>query len=317
VPRRAGDAGALRAGVHPALLPGGRLLPERAEVERVWGSLPDRPGRDAGAILDAAAKREIDVLYLVGVDPLRDFPDATLARRALENVRYKVVQDIADGPLVPYADAVLPAASWHERDGHATDWEGRPQRVRAARRAPGLARPDWQIFQELSEALGSDMGFSSLEVLQEEMASLLRSGSRAEVGPDSSERFPRAADAALSPYVPHRRPTPRAAGTLVLFTYPLLIDEGRLSEGAPELKEALEEPSFVELHPEDAERLGVSDGAKATVRTDAGAATLPARVTPHIARGVAFVPFNQPGLAANTLLSGRFTTTATLAPGAD
>src|SRR5205823_13439877 len=75
VPRRAGDRGALRAGVHPALLPGGRLLADasgRAEVEAVWGSgsVPGDPGRDQAAILEAAARREIDVLFLVGVDPL-------------------------------------------------------------------------------------------------------------------------------------------------------------------------------------------------------------------------------------------------------
>jgi NADH-quinone oxidoreductase subunit G len=321
VPRRAGDRGALRAGVHPALLPGGRRVTaaaERAEVEATWGgTIVDQRGRDAAGILQAAASREIDVLYLIGVDPLRDFPDAALARRALANVEFKVVQDISAGPFREYADAILPAAAWHEKDGHVTDWEGRSQRIRTLRPAAGLSRPDWQIFQELSEALESDMGFSSLEVLQEEMASLLRSGSRAEVGPDSSERFPRAADAALSPYVPHRRAAPRAAGTreagsLVLFTYPLLVDEGRLSEGTPELKEALEERAFLELHPDDAERVGVSEGGRATVRTDGGTATVPVRMTPHIARGAAFVPFNQPGLAANTLLSGRFTTAATV-----
>jgi predicted molibdopterin-dependent oxidoreductase YjgC len=203
---------------------------------------------------------------------------------------------------------MLPACAWHEKDGHVTDWEGRSQRIRTLRSPVGLSRPDWQIFQELSETLGSDMGFSTIEALQEEMASL--TGGRGQAPPYEASGGPR-----LAPTPSGDDSTtadPRAAGALVLFTYPLLIDEGRLSEGATELKEALEEPPFVELHPEDAERLGVSDGAKATVRTDAGTATLAARVTPHIARGVAFVPFNQPGLAANTLLSGRFTTPVTV-----
>ena len=308
VVRRAGDRGALRAGVHPSLLPGGRLIGDptaRAEIEQVWGegSVPSQPGRDTAGILHAASRREIDVLYLIGVDPLRDFPDATLALRALQNVAFKVVQDIAAGPLTPFADAVLPAASAHEKDGHLTDWEGRSQRVRTLRGPAGLSRPDWQMFQELSEAIGADMGFHSLEELQEEASALIE-GSE---GRDSAERFPRSAVGPLSPDVPLRPATPRAAGTLILFSYPLLVDEGVLSEDALELKKALEDEAFVEVHPDDAARLQLADGGRATVSTEAGAATLPVRVTAHIAAGSAFVPFNQPGLAANTLLSGRLT----------
>ena len=91
---------------------------------------------------------------------------------------------------------------------------------------------------------------------------------------------------------------------MVLFTYPLLVDEGRLSEGADELKAALEDEAFLEVHPDDAARLGLADGDRAIVRTEAGEAQLPVRVSEHIAAGAAFVPFNQPGFAANTLLSG-------------
>ena len=97
-------------------------------------------------------------------------------------------------------------------------------------------------------------------------------------------------------------------GGLRLFTYPLLVDEGRLSERADELKAALQEPAFVEVHPRDAEAAGVADGGRVVVRTDAGRAELEARVTEHVAPGAVFVPFNQPGLATNTLLSGELVT---------
>jgi len=100
----------------------------------------------------------------------------------------------------------------------------------------------------------------------------------------------------------------------VLFTYPLLVDEGRQMEGAAELKRALEQPAFVEVHPDDAARLELSDGAPARLRTDTGEATVPVRVSEHIARGCVFVPWNNPGLAANTLLSGRTIVTVALAP---
>ena len=101
----------------------------------------------------------------------------------------------------------------------------------------------------------------------------------------------------------------------MLFTYPLLVDEGTLSRQATALKEALGEPAFVEVHPEDAERLGLADGGTATLTTAAGGVGgLPVRVTDRIAKGTAFVPFNNSGLPANTLLSGRLTTMATIAP---
>ncbi|HEX7247784.1 MAG TPA: molybdopterin dinucleotide binding domain-containing protein, partial [Actinomycetota bacterium] len=101
---------------------------------------------------------------------------------------------------------------------------------------------------------------------------------------------------------------------LVLFTYPLLVDEGRLSEGADELKAALEDDAFLEVHPDDADRLGLADGDRAVVRTEAGEAEVAVRVSEHIAAGAAFVPFNQAGFAANTLLSGRTITAATVQP---
>jgi NADH-quinone oxidoreductase subunit G len=290
--RRAGDRGALRAGVHPALLPGGRRVEEaaeREELERGWGaSVPAEPGRDTGEILEAAARREVDVLFLVGADPLSDFPDADLVRRALRNTPFLVVQTVSLGEYVDYADAVLPAAAFLEKDGHFTDWEGRGQRIRPVRDAVGLARSDWRIFQELSEAVGADMGFDSLEALHEEMGSLL--------APREVEREP----------VPSRRAEAEDAGDgLLLFSYPLLVDEGVQSVDAEELKAALGEQSFLEVHPEDAERLGLLDGATARLSTEAGGTELPVRVTSGIVRGAAFVPWNQRGFRANALFRGR------------
>ena len=103
-------------------------------------------------------------------------------------------------------------------------------------------------------------------------------------------------------------------GELLLFTYPLLVDEGRLSERAHELKAALEDEPFLEIHPSDAAERGVTDGGRVTVRTVAGEAALPVRVTDHVAQGAVFVPFNQPGFAANTILAGSFSIAAIVEP---
>jgi primosomal protein N' len=111
-----------------------------------------------------------------------------------------------------------------------------------------------------------------------------------------------------------REASSEQGGELVLFSYPLLVDEGQLSVGADALKEALEEQPFVEVHPAEAERLGLGDGAAARVRTEAGQAELPVRITDSIARGAVFVPYNQRGFAANSILSGSLITSATLEP---
>jgi NADH-quinone oxidoreductase subunit G len=296
ITRRAGDRGALAAGIHPALGPGGRRLDDpadRAEVENVWGPvMATEPGRDVVEILRAAADRELDVLYLVGIDPLRDAPDAALARRALQNVDTVVVQSLELGDLEPFASVFLPAASVLERDGHVSDWEGRSQRVRPLRTPAGISRPDWEIFAGLAAAAGGDLGFETLDELHDEMGRLLAPRGATDAQPSS--------------------PAPQALSDLTLVTYPLLIDEGRMSERTDELKAALEDPAVAEIHPGDAAAAGLADGADARLRTEAGEAVVPVRVTDRVAAGTVFVPFNQPGLAVNTLLSGMFTTSVAL-----
>ncbi|MDQ4004909.1 MAG: molybdopterin-dependent oxidoreductase, partial [Actinomycetota bacterium] len=297
--RRAGDRSALRAGVHPALLPGGRRVEDQAERNEVgWNGVPSGPGRNARAILEAAANREIGVLYLVGVDPLADAPDDELARRAVVNVPFLVVQDIAMGDYREVADAVLPAAAFLEKEGHFSDWEARSQPLGRVRGAPGLARPDWQIFQELSEVVEADLGFGSLEALRSEMSPLLAPrGLSVDPGPS-------------------RREPPGGGEGLTLFTYPLLVDEGRLLDGAEELKSTLGQEAFVEVHAEDASRLGLEHGSLVLVRTERGKVELPVKVGTRIAPGAAFVPWNQPGLRANRLFADGLRASAVIEPAA-
>jgi anaerobic selenocysteine-containing dehydrogenase len=139
------------------------------------------------------------------------------------------------------------------------------------------------------------MGFTSLDDLHREMGSLL---APRDLGPEPT---------------PSRRAERDEAGQgLMLFSYPLLVDEGRQSVDAEELKAALAQGPFLEVHPDDAERLGLADGAPAVLRTEAGDAELPVRVTEGIAAGAAFVPWNQAGLRANALFRGRPRIAATI-----
>jgi anaerobic selenocysteine-containing dehydrogenase len=143
--------------------------------------------------------------------------------------------------------------------------------------------------------MGGDLGFETLEELREESARLLGPGEQGVRADAWTGTGP-----------------PQLLGDLTLFTYPLLIDEGRLSQDAVELKAALQDAAVAELHPDDAEKRGVADGDRVLVRTAAGRAELPVRVTRDVAAGAVFVPFNQPGLAASTLLRRGFVEPATV-----
>jgi anaerobic selenocysteine-containing dehydrogenase len=154
------------------------------------------------------------------------------------------------------------------------------------------------------------MGLRSLDELHEEMGHLL--APRLEAG--RAEGPVALADEAVPQAAGSRRGAGGAGDTgpnrLTLFTYPLLVDDGRQSAESAELKEALGEEPFLEVHPADAERLGLEEGGRARVKTEAGEAELPVRISAGLARGTAFVPFNQPGFRANALLSGRHATDA-------
>jgi anaerobic selenocysteine-containing dehydrogenase len=158
--------------------------------------------------------------------------------------------------------------------------------------------------------MGRDMGFASLDAVQAELGGLARRG-----------QFPPAGVARAGQAPPDRSPpasrSEDGSGSLVLLSYPLLIGDGVMLAGADRLKEALQDPAFVEVHPADAERLGLRDGAAAVLTTERGEATLPVRISAGITEGCVFVPFDQPGLPANRLLSGRHVTPVTVAAAAE
>ncbi|MCH8979473.1 MAG: molybdopterin-dependent oxidoreductase, partial [Armatimonadetes bacterium] len=105
-------------------------------------------GRSTRQILEAAAEGSIKALWLVGCDPLKDFPDRDLAQRALENIEFLVVQNVLDTEAAHYASVLLPMAAPAEQDGTYTSCERRVQRMRQAIGAPGQAKPAWRIFTE-------------------------------------------------------------------------------------------------------------------------------------------------------------------------
>jgi NADH-quinone oxidoreductase subunit G len=156
--------GALDMGLAPGVLPGRVTLDEgRSWFADAWGAAPEATGLDALNILREAADGRIHALVLLGADPLADFPDRGLARRALAGAGFVIAVDLFATESVNEADVVLPAAGFAERPGTTTNLEGRISRLGQKITPPGTARPDWMIAVELAARLGDDLGFDSLD----------------------------------------------------------------------------------------------------------------------------------------------------------
>ena len=160
--RRGGVAGAIDAGLAPGLLPGRTTLEVAGDRYRAaWGNVPARRGADTAGILQAAAAGRIEVLVLLGADPVADFPDRALARRALEGAGTVIAVDVFGTASVGRADVVLPATTFGERAGTHVNIEGRATAVTRQVTPPPAARRDWEIAAELAQRLGADLGLSS------------------------------------------------------------------------------------------------------------------------------------------------------------
>jgi NADH-quinone oxidoreductase subunit G len=168
--RRGNVHGALDMGMAPGVLPGRVALDEaQAWFAEAWGSVAEAPGLDARGILTAASEGRIHALVLLGADPLRDFPDRSLARKALARAGFIVAVDLFTTDSVKHADVVLPAAGYAEKSGTTTNIEGRVSRLGQKVTPPGTARPDWMIAVELATRLGDDLGFESLDEIWAEI----------------------------------------------------------------------------------------------------------------------------------------------------
>jgi NADH-quinone oxidoreductase subunit G len=167
--RRSNVRGALDMGLAPGLLPGRVTLDEGREwYSEVWPAMPTATGLDTEGILRAAADGRIDVLVLLGADPLSDFPDADLAERGLTGARTVLSVDTALNASSKRADVVLADAGFAEKAGTTTNIEGRVSTLSQRVTPPGTARADWMLAAELSTRLGTDLGFESFtEVLAE------------------------------------------------------------------------------------------------------------------------------------------------------
>ncbi|MGA0220427.1 MAG: molybdopterin-dependent oxidoreductase, partial [Ilumatobacteraceae bacterium] len=258
--------------------PDARVLPVMRRGNTA-GALAAGLSGSAGAaqILRDAAEGRIELLILLGADPLADFPDSRLARTALARVGRIVSLDGHLSASSEQADIVLPVAVMGEKSGTTTNLEGRVTPVAQKVTVHGTARPDWMIALDLAGRLGVELGASDLSDLT----------SMIELSADGL--WERSFGAAAPTF-------DSVVGTNYDFRLVLsrrLYDAAVSTATSPSL-ESLPGGRGLSVHPSDLERIGVSSGDDVKVIGSRGSVVLPVCVDDRVNRGTVWAPFNQP-----------------------
>jgi len=290
----------------------------KAKFERAWGvqGLSDQVGLTIVEMINAAHTGDLKALYVMAENPMTSDPDLNHVREALERLDFLVVQDIFMTETAHYADVVLPGACFAEKDGTFTSTERRVQRIRKAVDAPGVARPDWRILCDLAMRMGYPMAYASPAEIQDEIAAVTPIyGGVTYRRLDAGEQLQWPVRDATHPGTPilHVGTFTRGRG---LFTandhiephecpttdYPFTMTTGRVLyhwHGGSQTRrsEALmahyPEPR-IEIHPDDASRLGIAEGEWVKVTSRRGDFVARAWLTDRVALGLIFGTFHFP-----------------------
>ncbi|MGH2404044.1 MAG: NADH-quinone oxidoreductase subunit NuoG [bacterium] len=296
----------LQAAVEVSARAGGTLHIMRGRGNDIgaqrFGLTPGERGWTAPQILLRAASGEFDVLYVAGSDPATAVTDRAAWDAARRGVGFLVVHEAFHSQTAQVADVVLPALVLPEKDGTVTNLEGRTLPLRAAVAGPGQARADREIFSLLAERLGTVLSYGTAEELLEQMRDAIPDLADGALSQIAAVRVPAAApDGRLtapapggtSPqdaHAPSASPDDRAAdGQLTLLLTERLFT-GSSMKGRCAGITALAGAPHCLLHPADAERFGVADGALVRLVNASGAIAVVARHSDSVLRGQVIVP---------------------------
>ncbi|MCP5006000.1 MAG: formate dehydrogenase subunit alpha [Planctomycetes bacterium] len=298
----------------------------RSKFEQRYNvSLPEKAGLTIREMINSAYDGKIRALFVMGTDILMSEPDTTRVKKALKNLDLLIVQDIFMSNTAQYADVLLPAACFAEKDGSFTNIERRVQRVRKASSAPGKARADWNIISELSTEMGYPMNYQSPEAVWEEIREVSPNFAGIDyqriekVGvqwpcPDRKhpgtkylydEKFPHGKATFSSSF---REPSLEPTDT----DYPFTLSTGRtlyhFNTGSMTLRSsggAQKQPyAFVEISQADADNAGIKDGDMVRVSSKRGAITLSAKITNRVKPEQIWIPFHYFSTPVNLLTMG-------------
>ncbi|AVO39733.1 nitrate reductase [Pukyongiella litopenaei] len=310
----------------------------RGAVRTFWDAprMPDAPGLKAVDMFRAVGDGRIKALWIIHTNPAVTMPEADAVRDAIAGCEFTVVSDIsATTDTARLADVLLPATAWGEKDGTVTNSDRTISRQRAVLAAPGAARPDWAILAEVGRRMGHDRAFdydSPAEIFREHAALSRIAG---QFGRDFDiSGFADLDDRAYAGLAPVRWPVTRTRAGGRFFAdgrffhaggnarivpvtcrppaaktgprYPFRLNTGRLRDQwhtmtrtalSPRLSAHLPEP-FIDLHPDDAQSLGIHAADLVQVQNRHGQAILRARITDAVQPGQVFAPMHWTGETA-------------------
>jgi formate dehydrogenase major subunit len=299
----------------------------RARFEQAWGSadLDPKRGLTVTEIIGSALKGGVRGMYMLGENPFLSDPNINKVRKALAALEFLVVQDIFLTETAEFADVILPASSYLEKDGTYTNTDRRVQRGRKVLDPPGQARVDWEVVQDIANRIGLDWHYASSRQIFDEMVSVIPSyqnltydnlglSGKLYPNPDPAhsdgivvmftEKFN--TNDGLAHLVPAEW---LPAKELPDAEYPFVLNTGRMLEhwhtGSMTRRsyalDAIAPKALVFIHPDDAAELGLADGDLARVSSRRGVIELETKVSHREARGNCFIPFHFREAAANLL----------------
>jgi formate dehydrogenase major subunit len=322
--------GASDAGLIPMFFPDYQGVDKTASRERfeaAWGMpLDPKRGLTVTEIVGSVGKPGgVRGMYMLGENPFLSDPNTNKVRKALSGLDFLVVQDIFLTETAEFADVILPATSYLEKDGTYTNTDRRVQLGRKVLDPPGQARPDWQIVVQLACRLGLDWTYTAPTEVFDEMVALMPSyrnlkwenlGATGKLYPNPDpenldgtvvmfdERFN--TDDGLAHLVPAQWLPPKE---LPDAEYPLVLNTGRLLEhwhtGTMTRRsfalDAIAPTAEVWMHPKDAADRGLAHGQLARVRSRRGMIELAVRISHREQLGNCFIAFHFREAAANLL----------------
>jgi len=321
--------GASDAGLIPMFFPDYKSVEDqqiRSQYEQAWGvKLDPKRGKTVVEIMDAIHAGEIKGMYIEGENPAMSDPDLNHAREALAHLEHLVVQDLFLTETAVYADVVLPASGWPEKDGTVTNTNRQVQMGRQALPLPGDTRHDLWIIQEIANRLGCGWTYTHVSEVFTEMASLMPSLKNItwdRVAREDAVTYP-----VDGPDVPGRDVVfedgfPRPGGFAKLVStklqppdevpdheYPFILSTGRQLEHwhtgsmtrRATVLDAIEPSAIAQVSRGTIAKLGIQPGDMIRVSTRRGSVELHSRQDDAVPDGVVFIPFAYVEAAANLL----------------
>jgi formate dehydrogenase major subunit len=321
--------GASDAGLIPMMYPDYQPVDApgvRERFEEAWGvQLDPNKGLTVTEIVGSALQGGVRGMYMMGENPFLSDPNINKVRKALSTLEFLVVQDVFLTETAEFADVILPATSFLEKDGTYTNTDRRVQRGHKVLYPPGEAREDWKIIQEMSTRIGLAMDYGHPSEIFDELVSVMPNYAGLHydnLGP-TGKLYP--------------NPDPEHSdGTIVLFDerfgtddgkahlvgaewlpakelpsdeYPFVLNTGRLLEhwhtGSMTRRsfalDAIQPEPHIYMNPDDARAMGVTDGDFVRVSSRRGTIETRARLSHRDTPGTCFMPFHFREAAANLL----------------